>query len=82
MMILTQVLALVSCLPLNKELSTFVCNSCAWLCGQWTCATKVIIIMIVGMSVMITMVMMVIAMDMMVMVMILCLSLCTFHVEP
>ena len=80
-----KVLTLVSCLPLNEELSTFVCNSCAWLCGQWTCATKVIIIMIVGMSVMITMVMMVmmvIAMDMMVMVMILCLSLCTFHVEP
>ena len=73
MMILTQVLALVSCLPLNKELSTFVCNSCAWLCGQWTCATKVIIIMIVGMIVMITMVMipslMVIARVMMVMFM-------------
>ena len=41
-----KVLTLVSCLPLNKELSTFVCNSCAWLCGQWTCAAKVIVMIV------------------------------------
>ena len=56
---------MVSCLPLNKELSTFVCNSCAWLCGQWTCATKVHVTMMM-ISVMIMIVMMIIVMVMMV----------------